>query len=828
MKRAISLLRRGHLGRAAKALFQSSPPRCDDAAIEKLRSLHPSRPTVIPAPPIPLPPPTLVDSQKLHSVLKRSATGASPGPSGWTAEHLLLLFQDKPCAEAITAITSDICNGFLPHAARDWLVGSRLIAIPKDDTGVRPISIGEALYRLASAYLSDLVTPHMPDIFSSLQKGVGVSGGADRALHATQLSLELLRAKCDPVVLAIDIKNAFNTIDRGAVARALIQQPHLHPLWRFFEWSYAHRSNLMVFDNEGSLTAHIESMQGVKQGDPVPSLLFALAVQDTFVAAVAGLPNVTAVAYLDDLQIIGDADSALQAFDRLASSLPNLSLTINPNKCKCLWPFPDRDPPSSLVTGLGARSITLREGFMEVLGGPIGLDEKAIELWCLDQIRVHDQFFALLRHPLLSSHYSLLLLKSSLRPRLNYVMRCTPPSLLAPALLDFDRSCMNLLRDKIAPRALSGAISEFSRCQISLPASEGGLGIPCLRTTSLAAFLASVAPAVQDVQHLLLPTHTDPAGGNVPATFQHLLHTTALLRSNGVLLDLPHEVAAIRSSFDCGAPPHFQSKLMTDFHCNLRHRLLTDPASLDADKARLIAASGDHASVWMHLGSLHAPSLTDGAVAAAISHRLGTSSVSLPARHCVCGAFLDATHLHACPRNKRRGILNRHDKIKRQLAYVARTAGLDVEIEPSTWVGDHSCPDDEGETKVTDLLIKGLGQPAHVDVAVVCASAPTHCTRVAKAQSCAPVLRDRQSQKLSHYRDLVKQESATFHAFVLTSCGGFSDPAKSLLKAMASYAADHHPLFNYHSFYHWSVALVAGALQEGNRAVDVRGASLQH
>ena len=260
VKRAISLLRRGHLGRAAKALFQSSPPRCDDAAIEKLRSFHPSRPTVIPAPPIPLPPPTLVDSQKLHSVLKRSATGASPGPSGWTAEHLLLLFQDKPCAEAITAITSDICNGFLPHAARDWLVGSRLIAIPKDDTGVRPISIGEALYRLASAYLSDLVTPHMPDIFSSLQKGVGVSGGADRALHATQLSLELLRAKCDPVVLAIDIKNAFNTIDRGAVARALIQQPHLHPLWRFFEWSYAHRSNLMVFDNEGSLTAHIESV----------------------------------------------------------------------------------------------------------------------------------------------------------------------------------------------------------------------------------------------------------------------------------------------------------------------------------------------------------------------------------------------------------------------------------------------------------------------------------------------------------------------------------------------------------------------------------------
>ena len=516
VKRAISLLKRGHLGRAAKALFQSEPPRCDEAAIAKLRQLHPSRPPAFADPPFPVPPPIMLDSEKLMTILKRSATGASPGPSGWTAEHLLILFCDKPCAEALTAVVSDICNGFLPSSARDWLLGSKLIAIPKLDNGVRPISIGEALYRLASAYLSDLVSPSLPRVFDSIQKGVGVSGGADRAIHAAQLSLELLRATCDPVVLSIYIKNAFNSIDRAAVARALLNQPLLHPLWRFFAWSYASPSALMVFDIDGSLAATIDSVQGVKQGDPVSSLLFALTIQSAFAAAVVGLPNVTAVAYLDDLQIIGDPKSVLQAYDRLLDSLPHLGLTINPSKSACLWPSVGQEPPPSLSVDLGIRNIPLRTGFMEIMGGPVGFDELAIERWCFEQVRAHDSFFHLLRHPLLSSHHALLLLKSSLRPRLNYVMRCTPPSILAPALAEFDASCLQLMQTKIAPQLLRPTLSEFARQQMSLPAADGGLGLQCLATTSIAAFIASVAPAIQDVQGLLPAENFEFDARNAP------------------------------------------------------------------------------------------------------------------------------------------------------------------------------------------------------------------------------------------------------------------------------------------------------------------------
>ena len=518
LKRAISLLKRGHLGRAAKTLFQSDSPRSDDDAIELLRQLHPSRRNGLPVPPGSLPPPIVMDSDRLRSIIKRAATGASPGPSGWTAEHLLVLFEDQACADAITSVISDIVNGLLPQSARKWLLGSRLLALPKKNNGVRPISVGEVLYRLASAYLSDLVSSRLPEIFPTVQKGVGVSGGSDRALHVTQLSLELLCRKCDPVVLAVDVRNAFNCIDRAAIAHAILDHPQLHVLWHFFSWSYSEPSDLLVYDGDGALAATVQSLQGVKQGDPVASLLFALTVQTAFTAAVEGLPDVTATAYLDDLQIVGAPDSAMIAFDRLLHSLPSLGLSVNPDKCACLWPFSDRPAPPQLLASLEQRHIPVKVGFMEVLGGPVGFDREAIRTWCREQITSHDTYFDLLRDPLMSSHHSFLLTKVSLRPKLNHIMRCVPPSIIGTALQRFDRACLDLLSSKVAPQLRPSSLSPFARRQLSFPASYGGLGFPNSSASSLAAFVASAVQAIQDVQGLLSSTQFDPAAPAAPAT----------------------------------------------------------------------------------------------------------------------------------------------------------------------------------------------------------------------------------------------------------------------------------------------------------------------
>ena len=494
----------------------------------------------------------------------------------------------------------------------------------------------------------------------------------------------------------------------------------------------------------------------------------------------------------------------------------------------CLWPFVDRPAPAQLTDSLTQRSILLKRDFMEVLGGPIGLNRAAIRKWCFQQIASHDAYFDLIRDPLLSSHHSLLLTKVSLRPKLNHLLRCVSPTVIAPALRRFDRACMDLLSSKIAPLIRSSSLSSFASRQLSLPAAYGGLGFPNSSVSSLAAFVASSLLAIQDVQATLSVTPIDPSGSDVPATLLDIVHACDHLRQQGSTLDLPRSVASVCSDYAHGVPTHFQSIITGNLNSRAFENLMSDPSSSDADKARLIACCGDHASRWMHQDSLSSTHLSDGGVAAAVCHRLGLSSVPIPRSSCTCGKNLTATHLHTCTRNRRRGVLHRHDKVKLRLAYIARTAELDVEVEPSAWVGDRAQPDDEDATKVPDLIVKGLGQPVHVDVAILCPSATSHATRVVSKRGCSAVFRTRHSQKKSKYCDLAVREGACFRSFVLSSCGGFSRYATSFLRMLASHAAEHHPLFDYKTFYAWSVSQIAVALQEGNRAVDAKGVAIQH
>jgi len=73
--------------------------------------------------------------------------------------------------------------------------------------------------------------------FPSIQLGVGISGGTERALHAVQAEIELCsfsaatdnsvsNPNTDVAVLSIDMKNAFNNRSRAAIAKAIPRMSH--------------------------------------------------------------------------------------------------------------------------------------------------------------------------------------------------------------------------------------------------------------------------------------------------------------------------------------------------------------------------------------------------------------------------------------------------------------------------------------------------------------------------------------------------------------------------------------------------------------------------
>ena len=110
-----------------------------------------------------------------------------------------------------------------------------------------------------------------------------------------------LEAHSDNVVVKVDFKNAFNSLSRYAMLAHLFRKPDLAPFYRLSHWIYGEESTLLVRDRRGGVVASIKSLQGVRQGCVLGSLLFASTTMDMLVDLKEQFGTLEVVAYLDDV-----------------------------------------------------------------------------------------------------------------------------------------------------------------------------------------------------------------------------------------------------------------------------------------------------------------------------------------------------------------------------------------------------------------------------------------------------------------------------------------------------------------------------------------------
>lgn len=529
-KRAMALAQVGELHRAMQALVSQLqlPTLTPDARariLAQIEALHPAPhgPDGLPPPPHrdPSAPATPIFSvSALVEAVRRAPRKSAPGASGWRAEHLQHAMPPgtaaSPLAKALHTALLRLTQGGLPDGCHlDGIYGGVLTPLTKPNGGLRPIVVGDVLLRIAGRAITHAYGERFATFFGPAhQFGIATPAGTETITHAIRTALA---AHPDWMVLQLDMKNAYNTVERSFIAEELLKAPQFADLIPYFYARYG-KSKVLSVPLMGE-DACVESQRGVQQGDPLGPFFFCLALraltledppapQPTDAMAQAddtplgSSSRVLQLYLLDDGTICGPPQEVAAVARRIAERNTTLGagLEFNSDKCVAWSPtlseearraalelsFPE---PLSGLDPAKVKCPPCETGGIVLLGAPVGTDKFCADHLAQQHTATQADLIALRQVP--STQIQLLLLRLCLANRPNHIFRTTPPSLTA----DFAQQHDGMVR--AAVYLLQGFSCDTPLWQgiIHQPRRNGGLGIACATRVAPLAFVASVADA---------------------------------------------------------------------------------------------------------------------------------------------------------------------------------------------------------------------------------------------------------------------------------------------------------------------------------------------
>ena len=326
-EKALRLVKCGELSRAAKLLVNPGLAPVSAEIVSKLASKHPTRFKNVPCTDDDISQPINLSESLFHATLSKLSKCFGSGSSGWNFEHFKALASISSTTGKFFAVFNLIAQEDIPQSVAKLLSASRLIALPKSNGDVRPITVGECIRRLTAKVLCLQKKESVAAYFSPLQHGVAVEGGSELLLHHINL---LIESHPNWVVLKTDLKNAFHSVERALLLPEVAKSfpdifHHVHQMYSGF--------SPLVF-NDGYNAHLLQSQEGFHKGDPLGPMLFSVALHPFLVDLQESRPSTRVMAYLDDMFFIGPLDDVLSRLNDVESSLKKLVLTLPMKNCE--------------------------------------------------------------------------------------------------------------------------------------------------------------------------------------------------------------------------------------------------------------------------------------------------------------------------------------------------------------------------------------------------------------------------------------------------------------------------------------------------------------
>jgi hypothetical protein len=718
-EQVMDLLRAGHLGKAAGAMISEPPVEVTPEVVAEMLEKHPAaRKEELGEAKnlrqVDANTACRIDHLEILKIVKSFPKASAGGASELKPQHVLDAFVHQWQGEVgrnLAAVTNQLLKGDCPDSVRPWLAGAKLAALPKPTGGLRPIAVGETLRRIAAKAGMLCAADAVNERLRPFQVGVGVKSGAEVLVHTARQWLGRNREEQEKVFVMLDLKNAFNSIDRWAIRQGIRRTFPAAAPW--IDFCYAGSTHIVLGDEL------LTSSRGVQQGDPAGPAIFALGIHEDVEEAKDEVEQAFpgelewAGLFLDDTMAAGSARAVHAFVSALKTKWSKKGLEFMPAKCVVV---PSAGNLTTVEKGMFDGMEWNEQGNFKLLGAPFGSKSE-----CEGQMakRVQKAELVAAGAAQLSSPQGGLLLVRYCGgfAKVAYVARTTPPHLVQDALRGFD----GILRDHVG-RVINCGLEhrEWELAGISI--KEGGIGLRHPEQHASAAYLASWFSArvkAKEVDPGFDPT--DSMGGSfVGITME---------RFNG---DVKEE-DKVESDMvtDYGSQKNLSKRLDTKAKSRLETENLDDPyfrahiklAALPGAGAWLTAMPGeDEREVE--------PVLCRIAIKRRLRKRLFEEDHACTA----CGGVMDTWGDHAlvCPCKGDR--TRRHNILRDLLACEAARGGLCPEKEKAgllpprpveDGVGSGNAPADEGDEarRPADIwLPRGAGfsggKPEALDLAV--------------------------------------------------------------------------------------------------------------